>query len=60
MKTTLTINGTLLAVDVGAVIPNGTITVGTGTIGSKFISNIYPLTEGLIAGTTKQTKDPNL
>lgn len=34
--------------------------VGTGTIGTKYIATRYPVTEGLIAGTTKQTRDPNL
>ena len=38
----------------------GTVVVGTGTIGTKEISKDYPVEEGLIAGTTKQTEDPIL
>lgn len=38
----------------------GTIRVGSGSIGSQFISRNYPAIEGLIAGTTKQTRKPNL
>jgi len=40
--------------------PLGTIQIGTGTIGSHFIATDYPIVEGLIAGTTKQTINPNL
>ena len=32
----------------------------TGTAGTKAIDKDYPYTEGLIAGTTKQTENPNL
>lgn len=39
---------------------NGTIEVGTGTIGTRFLDKDYPYEEGLVAGTTKQTNDPNL
>ena len=38
----------------------GTIVVGSGTIGTKEITTDYPIEEGLIAGTTKQTGNPNL
>jgi len=38
----------------------GTIVVGSGTIGTKEIATDYPIEEGLIAGTTKQTGNPNL
>ncbi len=34
--------------------------VGKGTIGTKYINNTWPLTEGLKARTTKQTRNPNL
>ena len=37
-----------------------TINIGTGTIGTRFIETDYPYEEGLIAGTTKQTDNPNL
>lgn len=30
------------------------VTVGTGTVGTRFIETDYPNEEGLIAGTTKQ------
>lgn len=36
------------------------VTVGSGGIGSKFILTEYPYEEGLEAGTTKQTDNPNL
>ena len=43
------------------VLPNrGTVTLGTGTVGTRFIETNYPNEEGLIAGTTKQTGKPNL
>lgn len=38
----------------------GTITVGTGSVGTRFVAERYPVEEGLIAGTTKQTGNPNL
>ena len=38
-----------------------TVTVGTGTKGTRFVNKKYPVTEGLIAGTTKLTgKQTNL
>ncbi len=37
-----------------------TVTVGTGTIGTRFINTDWPHEEGLIAGTTKQSEDPDL
>lgn len=37
-----------------------TVVVGSGTVGSKFIRTEYPVTEGLIAGSTKQSEDPDL
>jgi len=39
---------------------SGTIIIGTGTIGTRFIETDYPIEEGLIGGTTKQTGKPNL
>ena len=39
---------------------SGTVTVGTGTVGTAIMDKNYPYTEGLIAGITKQTKKPNL
>ncbi len=39
---------------------DGTVVVGTGTVGTRFVDKDYPNEEGLIAGTTKQTGDPNL
>lgn len=37
-----------------------TISQGPGTVGTTFINKDYPNVEGLIAGTTKQTTNPNL
>lgn len=34
---------------------SGTIVVGTGTIGTRFLDKNYPYEEGLIAGTTRQS-----
>ena len=34
----------------------GTISEGTGTIGTRAIAKRYPIEEGLEAGTTKQTE----
>lgn len=39
---------------------NNTVVVGTGTAGSQYLNNEYPVVEGLIAGTTKQTENPDL
>ena len=36
------------------------VEVGTGTVGTRFIETDWPNEEGLIAGTTKQTEDPDL
>ena len=36
------------------------VVVGTGTVGTRFVETDYPYEEGLIAGTTKQTGNPNL
>lgn len=33
---------------------NGTIVVGTGTMGTRFVDKDYPNVKGLIAGTTYQ------
>lgn len=33
---------------------NGTIEVGSGTIGTRFLNTYWPNTEGLTGGTTKQ------
>lgn len=37
-----------------------TVEVATGTVGTRALEKDYPYEEGLIAGTTKQTNDPNL
>jgi|2_EtaG_2_1085320.scaffolds.fasta_scaffold01252_14 hypothetical protein len=42
------------------ITTSGTVEVGTGTVGTKFIETDWPNVEGLEAGTTKQTGDPNL
>ena len=39
---------------------NGTVSEGTGTVGTKIIAKRYPVEEGLTAGTTKQTGVPYL
>ena len=36
------------------------VTVGTGTTGTRFVKTEWPITEGLIAGTTKLSEEPNL
>lgn len=36
-------------------IPPNYVTVGTGTKGTRFLTTDWPIEEGLIAGTTKQT-----
>jgi len=36
------------------------VIVGSGTIGTRFVEHDYPIEEGLVAGTTKQTNRPNL
>ncbi len=51
--------------DVSLMMPvvNGTIVVGSGTIGSQYIATRYPVEDGLTAGTTTQQgtyKYPNL
>jgi len=33
---------------------------GPGTIGTRIVNKDYPVTEGLTAGTTKQTGNPSL
>ena len=33
---------------------------GTGTTGTRYIASRYPVEEGLEAGTTKQTGNPEL
>lgn len=38
----------------------GTVTEGTGTVGTRVVDKDYPYEEGLEAGTTKQTNRPNL
>ncbi len=38
----------------------GTVVVGTGGVGTRFLEKDYPYEEGLIAGTTKQTGKPFL
>lgn len=39
---------------------DGTVKEGPGTIGTRILSKKYPCEEGLIAGSTKQTGDPEL
>jgi len=39
---------------------SGTVTEGPGTTGTRIISKRYPVAEGLVAGTTKQTGKPYL
>ena len=39
---------------------NGTVEVATGGVGTKAVETGYPYVEGLTAGTTKQTGNPNL
>ena len=39
---------------------SGTVEVGTGTVGSKYLRTDWPHEEGLIAGTTKHPEDPDL
>ncbi len=39
---------------------NGTVSEGTGTLGTRVISKKYPNIEGLEAGTTKQEGNPEL
>ena len=36
------------------------VEVGTGGVETKIIRTEYPVEEGLVAGTTKQTNRPNL
>jgi len=36
------------------------VVVGTGTVGSKYLDKDWPIDEGLVAGTTKQTGDSEL
>lgn len=36
------------------------VTEGPGTIGTYILDSDYPYDEGLEAGTTKQTENPNL
>ncbi len=38
----------------------GTVKVGTGSVGTRFLEHEYPFEEGLQAGTTKQVGNPNL
>lgn len=40
--------------------PSGTIVVGSGTVGSKFLRTSYPHIKGTTAGTTLQNDNPNL
>lgn len=36
------------------------VKVGTGSVGTRFLEKDYPYEEGLVAGTTKQTEEPDL
>lgn len=43
------------------IVSDGTIREGpSGSVGTRLISKRYPIPEGLIAGTTKQTGVPYL
>lgn len=42
------------------ITSSGTVTEGPGTSGTRIIAKRYPVEEGLIAGTTKQTGTPYL
>ena len=42
------------------VTKDGVVTEGPGGLGTRIISKEYPVEEGLIAGTTKQTGVPFL
>lgn len=39
------------------VTTNGTVKEGPGTVGTRIINKDYPITRGLIAGTTKHLID---
>lgn len=41
-------------------VSSGTVSEGPGTSGTRIIAKRYPVEEGLIAGTTKQTGKPYL
>lgn len=43
-------------VEIAKAMPDGTVVVGTGTIGTRFIETDYPYAEGLIAGTTQHLR----
>ena len=36
------------------------VSEGPGTIGTRIVDKDYPYEEGLVAGSTKQTGNPNL
>jgi len=38
----------------------GTISIGTGTVGTRVVDKDYPYEEGLSGAVTKQTGNPNL
>jgi len=38
----------------------GTVSEGPGTVGTRVLDKDHPVTEGLIAGSTKQTGKPYL
>lgn len=39
---------------------SGTVVVGTGTVGTRFVDKDYPNEEGLTAGTTITAVEPDL
>jgi len=41
-------------------VSDGTVSEGPGTSGTRVIAKRYPVEEGLTAGTTKQTGNPEL
>lgn len=47
---------------VGSVVSDGrgTVSEGVGSVGTRVLNKDYPVEEGLIAGSTKQTGSPYL
>lgn len=45
---------------VATATTSGTVQEGSGEVGSRIVSKRYPVTEGLTAGTTKQTGKINI
>lgn len=49
-----------MAVGEVEITQDGTVSEGVGTVGTRVLDKDYPFVEGLEAGSTKQTGDPNL